>query len=116
MQAMLATPDVLNHEAWFPHSGAMTHVTPNIHNFAQKMENNGPSQLQIGNGQGLLIKNIGSTRVNSPFNSSIHLTLIHAPEDKLDILAQGGKIEILAYLWDQSHEQEQRGLKKTFGT
>ena len=39
-----------------------------------------------------------------------------APEDKLDILAQKGKMDILACLRDQSHEQEQRDLDKTLGT
>ena len=39
-----------------------------------------------------------------------------ALEEKLDILAQGSKLEILAFLRDQSHKQEQRGLEKTLGT
>ena len=39
--------------------------------------------------------------------------MIHALKDKLDILAQGGKMEILACLQNQSHEQEKNGLEKT---
>ena len=38
--------------------------------------------------------------------------MIRAPEDKLEILTQGGKIKTLACLQDQLQEQEQRGLEK----
>jgi hypothetical protein len=47
--------------SWFPDSGAFYHVTKNSHNIQQCSPIEGPDQIFIGNGQGLLILSSGSS-------------------------------------------------------
>ncbi|KAF7834709.1 retrovirus-related Pol polyprotein from transposon TNT 1-94 [Senna tora] len=75
MSAMVATPESVCDSAWFPDSGATSHVTSNPNNFMSSMQYSGPEQLHMGNGTGLNISRVGQSLVQSPFHSNISLQL-----------------------------------------
>uniref|UniRef100_A0A803QF40 Retrotransposon Copia-like N-terminal domain-containing protein n=1 Tax=Cannabis sativa TaxID=3483 RepID=A0A803QF40_CANSA len=57
--ANITTAETVSDDAWYPDSGATTHCTPNVSNFTQKQPYLGSDQVQMGDGAGLPIQNIG---------------------------------------------------------
>ncbi|KAF7841559.1 Retrovirus-related Pol polyprotein from transposon TNT 1-94 [Senna tora] len=82
MTAMLATLERLYDAAWFLDYGVTNHVTTYYNNMMQGTEYNGPEQLHMGNGNGLVISNVGKSIVTSSFKPNIALklnNLLHIP-------------------------------------
>ena len=51
----MATPDVVDDQAWYVNSSASTHVTPEVANLGAKTEYKGKEKLIAGNGSKLVI-------------------------------------------------------------
>lgn len=80
--AFVATADTLNDNAWFPYSGASSHLTFNNTNLITGSQYVGGEQVYIGDGKGLSINHIGHSLVSSSNNPSITLSLknlLHVP-------------------------------------
>lgn len=75
-------PNQMDSQMWHPDSGASHHLTSNHQNLAHSAQYSGSGQVHMGNGQGLSIHSIGSTKISSRFDPSITLTLnnlLHVP-------------------------------------
>lgn len=65
-------------------------MTSNVQNIEQRVPDEGPNQIIIGNGQGLKINAIGSTTFSSPFNHDFKLVLhnlLHVPSTTKNLLS-----------------------------
>ncbi|KAL5848181.1 hypothetical protein ACOSQ4_006194 [Xanthoceras sorbifolium] len=60
-----ATPDSVNDQAWYVDSGATNHITADINNLSLKSEYRGNHKLIVGDGNRLVMSNIGDSRVAS---------------------------------------------------
>lgn len=74
---------------WYPDSGASHHITFDYNNLNNAVDYQGQEKLQVGNGAGLKIANIGDTLLNSP--SSKHAftlqSLLHVPQIKKNLFS-----------------------------
>ncbi|KAL4183304.1 hypothetical protein AMTRI_Chr11g154520 [Amborella trichopoda] len=70
-------------DAWYPDSGASNHITADLSNLSLHSKYTGPAQINIGNGTGLSIKNIGSSKLitNSYICSSQYSTFNQFTKD-----------------------------------
>ncbi|KZV26181.1 hypothetical protein F511_06348 [Dorcoceras hygrometricum] len=68
-------------EWWYPDSGASHHVTNDLGNLSVSSEYTGGSKVQVGNGAGLSISNIGESNLNMFPSSRPFLlkNLLHVP-------------------------------------
>ena len=73
--ASIATPDSVAGAAWYPDSGASSHVTLEFQNLMHSSPCHGADQLRVGNGQGLNISHIGHSNIILPHSSSRSLRL-----------------------------------------
>ncbi|KAM6582045.1 hypothetical protein CsatB_009047 [Cannabis sativa] len=82
MQALVATPESVTDQSWYPDSGATNHLTPDLHNLVAPQDFPGLDQIQMGNGSGLNILHTGHNSFISPFTSqSLKLNnLLHVPD------------------------------------
>ena len=90
MFGMLATPEVLTDENWYPDSGATNHLTAEVSNLMDKNEFHGLEQVHMGNGKGICIRHIGDSMFSSPFVPSKTLSLshlLHVPEITKNLLS-----------------------------
>uniref|UniRef100_A0A803PEH4 Integrase catalytic domain-containing protein n=1 Tax=Cannabis sativa TaxID=3483 RepID=A0A803PEH4_CANSA len=62
--AFVATPEVLEFDAWFADSGASNHITSDPANLTQKQDYNGKESVVVGNGSKLRITHIGNGKLN----------------------------------------------------
>uniref|UniRef100_A0A803PAZ1 Retrovirus-related Pol polyprotein from transposon TNT 1-94-like beta-barrel domain-containing protein n=1 Tax=Cannabis sativa TaxID=3483 RepID=A0A803PAZ1_CANSA len=58
--AYIATPEIVDHEGWYADSGASNHLTSDQDNMKNKAPYSGKDRLTVGDGNQLLISNIGS--------------------------------------------------------
>jgi hypothetical protein len=74
MQAYIAAPQYNHGLNWYPDTRATNHVTSELANLnLQAEEYNGSDQLRVGNGQGLVIKHLGSSKFPMfPLNYKIY--------------------------------------------
>lgn len=89
MNAMAATSWTTFDRSWYPNSGATDHITLDGHNLVHKTSYTGHDQIHVGNGTGLTIDHIGSSSLNSQFNSKT-LTinhLLHVPSISKNLLS-----------------------------
>ncbi|KAL4296766.1 hypothetical protein GQ457_12G008730 [Hibiscus cannabinus] len=78
-QAFIATPEVLDDNAWYPDSGATHHLTKDVHNLQPETVSPTSGAVQVGNGNKLFIKYLGQSTF---LNSDKHLCLnnvLYAP-------------------------------------
>lgn len=62
-------------QSWYPDSGAMHHVTSDAQLMSQSSTYSGFEQIRMGNGQGLSITSIGSSKFVSPIVPNVTLSL-----------------------------------------
>ena len=80
MHAPLATPQASPDLNWYPNSSATHHLTSDFANLNVKVEEyHGPDQIPIGNGIGLNVKHIGSTKLSTPSSSFLLHNVLHVP-------------------------------------
>uniref|UniRef100_A0A803PHM7 Retrovirus-related Pol polyprotein from transposon TNT 1-94-like beta-barrel domain-containing protein n=1 Tax=Cannabis sativa TaxID=3483 RepID=A0A803PHM7_CANSA len=78
--AFVATPEMLQDDAWYADSGASNHVTSEAANLNQKNKYNGKDSLIVGDGNKLSIKHIGSGFMPTDDGSSLVLKeMLHVP-------------------------------------
>ena len=68
-------PETLLERDWYLDSGASNHIMPEFSNLMDSVDFKGFEKLHIGNGQGLSICHVGTSKVHSPFDPSITLHL-----------------------------------------
>ncbi|CAN6704282.1 unnamed protein product [Malus baccata var. baccata] len=73
------TSQFLPPDAWIVDSGASHYITSDISALSQVIPFEGSEKITIGNGIGLLIKNIGSTTLHTPKRSLILNKVLHVP-------------------------------------
>ena len=80
MHALLTTPQSAFDLNWYPDYGATHHLTADLANLNVRVdEYHGSDQIRIGNGLGLNVKHIGSTKLSTA-TSSFHLhDVLHVP-------------------------------------
>ena len=54
-------------------------MTSNVHALSQVNSYNGDEKITIGNGEGLAVKNIGSSTITTPNNALILHNVLHMP-------------------------------------
>lgn len=77
-------------QAWFPDYGASHHITSDAQNLSQRAPYTGIEQVMLGNGQGLAIQSIGSSKLVSNSNPSFPLALnnlLHVPHITKNLLS-----------------------------
>ena len=80
MHALLTTPQTPLDLNWYPDSSATHHLTTDLANLNVKAdEYHGPNQIWIGNGLGLTIKHIGSTKLSTFTSSFLLHDVLHVP-------------------------------------
>ena len=80
MNALLTTPQTPSDLNWYPDSGATHHLTADLANLNVKAdEYHGPDQIRIGNGLGLTVRHIGSTKLSTPTSSFLLHDVLHVP-------------------------------------
>jgi len=79
-QAYLSAPSSNTYQNWYPDSGATHHLTSDLANLNIKAEDYlGSDQIRIGNGKGLSIKHIGTTRLSTPISHFDLHDILHVP-------------------------------------
>ena len=91
LATVFSAPDQANDDAWYPDSGSTNHVTNDLNNLNLACEYRGNNRVQIGNGTGLPISNIGCSYL-IPTHSSRHTRLIlknllHVPAIKKNLIS-----------------------------
>jgi hypothetical protein len=78
--AYLSAPSSSIDQNWYPDSGATHHLTSDLANLNIKAEDYlGSDQIRIGNGKGLSIKHIGTTRLSTPISHFDLHDILHVP-------------------------------------
>lgn len=72
---------------WIPDTGSNSHVTHDPSTFEQHEPYYGEDSLHVGNGKGLPILHIGSSRVYSPSKTYSLTNILHVPEIKKNLLS-----------------------------
>ncbi|KAJ9548514.1 hypothetical protein OSB04_021057 [Centaurea solstitialis] len=73
--------------AWFPDTGANSHVTPDLASMDDSRSYYGNDTLHVGDGKGLPILHIGSSHVHSPHKTFSLSNILHVPEIKKNLLS-----------------------------
>ncbi|XP_071716692.1 uncharacterized protein [Rutidosis leptorrhynchoides] len=63
--------------AWFPNTGANSHVTPDLASMDNSEAYHGNDALHVGNGMGLPILHIGSSKIYSPLKTFSISNILH---------------------------------------
>ncbi|XP_078442929.1 uncharacterized protein LOC144712509 [Wolffia australiana] len=74
-------------QAWYPDSGATHHVSSNAEIIRQAREYQGNDSLQIGNGSGLKILSIGSSKISTERRTLNLKDIMHVPEITKNLLS-----------------------------
>ena len=75
-----------DHSAWYPNSGATHHVMNNAHNLIDPAIYQGPDQLHVGNGTGLVIQSTGSSSLISRSLPLKLTNILHVPNIRKNLL------------------------------
>jgi len=67
--SILGTPSTVPDPLWYPDTGATHHITPDSSVFSKKNMYNGNDNVQLGNGSGMKISDVGSAFLSSPHSS-----------------------------------------------
>ncbi|XP_062100499.1 uncharacterized protein LOC133806409 [Humulus lupulus] len=70
--AFIATPEMVETDAWCADSRASNHITAETSNMKQKVEYNGKEKLIVGDGNRLNIAHVGSSLLSTHDNSHLH--------------------------------------------
>ena len=73
------SPHSFPQDTWIVDSGASHHITSDISALSQVKPFEGSEKITIGNGTGLPIKHIGSTKLQTPTHSLILNKVLHVP-------------------------------------
>ncbi|KAB2634323.1 hypothetical protein D8674_038379 [Pyrus ussuriensis x Pyrus communis] len=73
------SPHSFPQDTWIVDSGASHHITSDISDISQVKPFEGSEKITIGNGTGLPIKHIGSTKLQTPTHSLILNKVLHVP-------------------------------------
>ena len=57
-----------NAETWLTDTGATDHITANANNLSPQAPYQGQEQVSVGNGQNLLIQNIGNSQLHTKYH------------------------------------------------
>jgi hypothetical protein len=76
-----------NGSAWLPETGSSLHVAPDLSSFDHSEAYYGADNLHVGNGKGLPILHIGSSRFYSPTKTFNLQNILHAPTIKQNLLS-----------------------------
>ncbi|KAF7805093.1 Retrovirus-related Pol polyprotein from transposon TNT 1-94 [Senna tora] len=89
MDAMYPSSDYTYDAAWYPDSGATNHVTPQYNNLGSSVNLTGNDQINMANGAGISIQNVGTTEILSPQSNSSFLLnhVLHAPKVSKNLLS-----------------------------
>ncbi|KAF7838239.1 Retrovirus-related Pol polyprotein from transposon TNT 1-94 [Senna tora] len=98
-EALIATSETVNDDAWFADSGATNHLTNDVSNLQVKQAYDGGEQVHIANGSGLDIIHIGNSELFSKSKTLKLNQILHVPDDDHRILLEG-KIKKGLYLFD----------------
>ena len=80
MHALFTTPQSASDLNKYPDSGATHHLTANLAKLnVRANEYQDSNQIRIGNGLGLSVKHIGSTKLSTPTSSFILQDVLHVP-------------------------------------
>ena len=80
MHALLAAPQASPDLNWYLDFGATQHLTSDFAILNVKEEEyHDPNQIRIGNGIGLNVKHIGSTKLSTPSSSFLLHNVLHVP-------------------------------------
>ncbi|KAL5763324.1 hypothetical protein ACOSP7_019588 [Xanthoceras sorbifolium] len=99
--AYYATPYSVNDQAWYVDSGATNHVTADMNNLSLKFEYRGNHKLIVGDGNILVISNIGDSRVASHTIPSHQVKLnniLHVPSITKNLLSISKSTKIMMLL------------------
>ena len=78
MHALFTTPQFASNLNRYPDSGATHHLTVDLANLnVRANEYQGSNQIRIGNGLGLSVKHISSTKLSTPTSSFILHDVLH---------------------------------------
>ncbi|KAK9062643.1 hypothetical protein SSX86_019831 [Deinandra increscens subsp. villosa] len=72
---------------WYPDTGANNHVTPDLSSIGTPESYHGSDNLHVGNGKGLPILHIGSTKIYSPSKTFTLENILHVPQIKHNLLS-----------------------------
>jgi len=87
-QAYLSAPSSNTDQNWYPDSGATQHLTFDLAILNIKAEDYLDSdQIRIGNGKGLSIKHIGTTRLSTPISDFDLLDILHVPHITINLIS-----------------------------
>ncbi|KAL4565329.1 hypothetical protein LXL04_029418 [Taraxacum kok-saghyz] len=73
--------------SWLPDTRSSHHVTPDLSSFDQYEAYHGDDNIHVGNGKGLPILHIGSSKLHSRITSFSLSNLLHVPEIKQNLLS-----------------------------
>ena len=76
-----------DNSAWYLDSGATHHVTNNAHNLTDPAIYQGPDQLHVGNGIGLVIHSTGSSSLISQSLPLKLINILHVPDIRKNLLS-----------------------------
>lgn len=80
MQAMIVTSNLNVDSNWYPESGASNHITNDLAHLSVSSPCSADSKVLVGNGSGLSVQHIGSSKLVAPNNNSFLLNnLLHVP-------------------------------------
>ena len=80
MHALFTTPQFASNLNRYLNSGTTHHIIANLANLnVRANEYQDSDQIQIGNGLGLSVKHIGSTKLSTPTSSFILHDVLHVP-------------------------------------
>jgi hypothetical protein len=88
LAAMAAQTNAVSEDPeWFANSGANAHITNNLNNLTIQQPFEGNDTVEVGNGSGLTIDNVGSALLHTP-NSVFHLNkLLHCPNASANLIS-----------------------------
>jgi len=73
--------------SWLPDTGATHHVSPDLSVFDHYESSYGNDNIHVGNGKGLPIFHIGSSKLYSPTKSFSLKNILHVPQIKQNLLS-----------------------------
>ncbi|KAF7816123.1 Retrovirus-related Pol polyprotein from transposon TNT 1-94 [Senna tora] len=87
VESFLATPEILNDDAWFADSGSSNHLTNNLSNIQVSQQYDGGEQVHIANGSGLPIQHIGSSELHHNSQTFKLNQILYVPELSKNLLS-----------------------------
>jgi transposase InsO family protein len=74
-------------ESWLTDSGASDHITANANNLSPQVPYQGQEQVSVGNGQNLLIQNIGNSQLHTKYHKFQFKNVLHVPRIASNLLS-----------------------------